>query len=861
MRNNITGMLATVRDGLEFALTSAGASANLVLSDCRAAVCAAGETLERELSAKRFSLRYRRRIDALREAFDILLTDIDDARAIDDAAGRIFKGVSELTKELNAEKEVKKEIVFLPYKASMWDSLESIWEAARADERCHVSVVPIPYYDRNGRGDLAKRYCETELFPARAEAIAYEAFDIAAISPDIAYIHNPYDGGNLVTSVHPDCYSRELKKHVGTLVYVPYYASDSVPALSFAAPAAALAADILIASSEEDAAAYRRAGVRYRIAPLGSPKTDGILRMEREKPEIPEAWAKLRGKKVFFLNTSVASMLRWTDAYFQKLRALFDLFAERDDVALLWRPHPLTRATIGSMRPQLRAAYNALEVLVKKGRFGVIDLTPDMAVSLAISDAYIGDGASSLVYLYALTGKPLYILNFKMPAAPSEDALRDLLKTDLISAPCPAGGDLWVFCSGVNALCRFDFEAARAEYVSSVPDEKNRGGLYGTPAGIGGKLLLPPVLAREWALYDTETGAWEKHPIPDRYRPIVRNGACFATALETEDLVIFRPIHSTAFVKYDKASGKFEYRTDWYKKFEPHVFNAEWGLLNGCTPPIDDALFFTSPQGNILLELDIRSMKTTIHRVGDARNRYFGIAYDGECFWLSKYMPPGTRERQNAVVRLNRRTGSCKEYPLAPVTFDPLCELSDFGSVFFFEGEIWVFPYGAGEIFRIDPKTENISVFETGLPYALGDRKSPYHAYADGVAGWLYFARGDDCPAAFSRLDKCLVFLSLYDNSLLFINAATGAVRKQSLVVEGIGELLKNPDLVPPYLYGESAFLTNGDFAERVRTGAVPAFDAERAAYHRGVCANTDGSSGEKIHAFAMGYGARGARG
>ena len=36
----------------------------------------------------------------------------------------------------------KKEIVFLPYKASMWDSMESVWKAAAEDDECEVYVVP-----------------------------------------------------------------------------------------------------------------------------------------------------------------------------------------------------------------------------------------------------------------------------------------------------------------------------------------------------------------------------------------------------------------------------------------------------------------------------------------------------------------------------------------------------------------------------------------------------------------------------------------------------------------------------------------------------------------------------------------------
>ena len=59
----------------------------------------------------------------------------------------------------------KKEIVFLPYKASMWDSMESVWRAAISDEECEVYVVPIPYFERNADGTFSKYHYEGEELP------------------------------------------------------------------------------------------------------------------------------------------------------------------------------------------------------------------------------------------------------------------------------------------------------------------------------------------------------------------------------------------------------------------------------------------------------------------------------------------------------------------------------------------------------------------------------------------------------------------------------------------------------------------------------------------------------------------------
>ena len=99
------------------------------------------------------------------------------------------------------------EIVFLPYNSSMWDSLESVWMAAAADEDCDTYVVPIPYYDRSPDGTFSRYYYEGDKLPDYVPVTHYENYDIQNRWPDIVYIHNPYDQYNYVTSVDPRFYS------------------------------------------------------------------------------------------------------------------------------------------------------------------------------------------------------------------------------------------------------------------------------------------------------------------------------------------------------------------------------------------------------------------------------------------------------------------------------------------------------------------------------------------------------------------------------------------------------------------------------------------------------------------------------
>ena len=50
--------------------------------------------------------------------------------------------------------ETKVEVVFFPYKASMWDCMESVWRLLKEDSAFECHVVPIPYYEKDENVDL-----------------------------------------------------------------------------------------------------------------------------------------------------------------------------------------------------------------------------------------------------------------------------------------------------------------------------------------------------------------------------------------------------------------------------------------------------------------------------------------------------------------------------------------------------------------------------------------------------------------------------------------------------------------------------------------------------------------------------------
>jgi len=363
--------------------------------------------------------------------YDNLFHSIQNA--IEDNAN-IPKGALSLSEELferiigktEAENDFKKEIFFLPYQASMWDSLESVWKATREDENCIAYVMPIPYCDRNPDGSVREWHCERDKFPPYVPTLDWKQVDLKAIHPDVIYFHNPYDNINFITSVESRYYSYNLRECTDKLIYIPYFILEEPCTVEgiehFITTPGVVNADKVIVQSEAMRDIYidvltkrtnqhDRAYWEARISGAGSPKIDKVLTSEKEDFEMPEKWLKLiQGKKVILYNTSVGATLTNAVKVCDKLRYVFDFFRNRDDVVLWWRPHPLMKSTLHSMKPQFEAEYIALEKQYIEEGFGIYDDSPDLYRAICWSDAYYGDG-SSVLSLYRVTGKPMMIEN------------------------------------------------------------------------------------------------------------------------------------------------------------------------------------------------------------------------------------------------------------------------------------------------------------------------------------------------------------------------------------------------------------------------------------------------------------------
>lgn len=328
--------------------------------------------------------------------------------------------IEKLKRVISSESVFK--VAFMPYKASMWDSLESIWMAADKDKRCEAAVVPITYYELGSDGKPVRKVNERDDFPEYVPCLDDDIYSLEDELPDIIYIHNPYDDFNKVTRVESRYYSYNLKKYCRKLVYIPYHKwVDGVSIPSFRQ--GMYIADYSVMNSVDAVERYvntadeyaefagmeiseAREVLRKKFINLGSPEVDKVVSMNEDTVPLPDEWrSKISKSRVNVLyNTTLDEILRAGNL--DKVKETLDFVKDNSDRAfVIWRPHPLTRQTIVSMLPDLLGEYDELVDEFTHGDYGVFDNNASMYYAMFWTDMYYGFNTSSLTELYKYTGK------------------------------------------------------------------------------------------------------------------------------------------------------------------------------------------------------------------------------------------------------------------------------------------------------------------------------------------------------------------------------------------------------------------------------------------------------------------------
>ena len=525
------------------------------------------------------------------------------------------------------------EMVFLPYKVSMWDSLESVWKMAEEDPDCDAYVVPIPYFEKNAAGELAVEHYEGERFPEYVPIVHYMDYDMAGHKPDVVFIHNPYDQYNYVTSIHPAYYISELKKYANKVAYIPYYVSAEANPDSeevrkqkegFILTPGVLHSDFVFVQSESIKRLYVNVleknisgvGREYwenKIFGLGSPKLDRVHNTKRDDSRLHKEWKSLifdkqgKRKKVIFYNTSVSDLLNHENML-EKIEDTLDFFKKNREYTLWWRPHPLYESTIVSMRPELLKTYKSIVEGYKSEGWGIFDEGEDLEWAIAETDGYYGDG-SSVVQLYLEAGKPVLYQDTRV-----KNSVEDGVHIPIWpSAFYVDGDDIWFVHGKMSLLMKYCMKTQSLDEVELIPEDCFfQESLYRAIYKDKDRIYLIPCWARKIVIFDIEKKAFTSIQLDEieKYKDVT----LFCKCIKINNSLYCIPDSYRSIVKIELQSQKIAYiKLPLYAQLKGNIFLGDGILLN-------NEIICPWNYSNQLLVLDLEKEKTKLITAGGARN-------------------------------------------------------------------------------------------------------------------------------------------------------------------------------------------------------------------------------------------------
>lgn len=622
---------------------------------------------------------------------------------------------------------IRREVVFLPYKASMWDSLESAWSEAKADKESNVYVIPIPYYDKNPDGSFREMHYEGEQYPENVEVTDWKNYSIEERRPDEIYIHNPYDAANRVTSVEPRFYASNLKKYTDKLVYIPYFVLEEIrpdehekinAMKHFCLLPGVIHATQVIVQSEnmrqiyinELMAAFRKNRIEInrkyledRIIGAGSPKIAKALHTKKDEVQIPADWVKIiqrpdgSWKKVLFYNTGVNALLSYGERWLKKIEYVFDEFkACQEEIAFLWRPHPLTRATIIAQMPHVLTRYSELEERYREEGWGIYDDTANLNRAIAISDIFYGD-KSSISRLFEENRKKVILQNVDICNTHTKNLI-DVY--DIIGE----NGKKYFTSKHRNGLFCYHSATGSAELLQRFQTKGiEEDFLYMVGYQVNNLVIFAPYVADNLAIYDLKEKKMQYlydgrlnaariiRIIEYQKKLFLINESSIARSfvLDMEHMELLKL--SEAYGLQEEALDKISIR--YYRDI--------------CV--VEDSFYIPGEENDCVIEFNMKEGSVRVHRISSSDITYATIAHDGNAFWLAG--------DQNTIVRWDGANGT-----------ETLCELPAgfmihahktvkdyFACSLYINGYVYIFPLIANMIIRVNVSSKEIEVVRDGL--------------------------------------------------------------------------------------------------------------------------------------------------
>ncbi len=337
--------------------------------------------------------------------------------------GELSDFIEDFSRLIGEELQERKQVVFVPYKASLWGSMESVWQAAMEDENTVVFVVPALYYYKNADGSAKtdEPHYETEGYPENVPITFYEDYNFQENHPDLIIIQCPYDEYNYGMTLHPFFYAKNLGKYTDRLVYIPAFVVDEIgpggerareTLKTYCNTPGVVYADLVIVQSEQMKQTYvelltefagenTRAVWEQKIVGSGSPLYDRKAVL-KEAIAIPEQWRQRiekpdgSWKKVILYSTSASAILHYGQDMLDQMKRVCSVFrTHQDEIALLWLPDLNAKQILQNSHELWKQYQQFVQEYCQDG-WGIYVGSPEKEQALQICDACYGTSADIL---------------------------------------------------------------------------------------------------------------------------------------------------------------------------------------------------------------------------------------------------------------------------------------------------------------------------------------------------------------------------------------------------------------------------------------------------------------------------------
>lgn len=433
--------------------------------------------------------------------------------------------------------------------------------------------------------------------------------------------------------------------------------------------------------------------------------------MEKEKG-LPEDWReRIRGKKVFFYNTSIGNLLNGGEKHINKIAHVLETFRIHKEVTLWWRPHPLELSTVESMRPELATKYKALRRRYEEEGWGILDTSADVNRAIAISDAYYGDW-SSVMHLYQKTGKPILI---------SDDVVKDGICIQIMDMLFYKK-KLWFVAQNCNLLFNMDTKSNEIELIGKIPcDNILCSSMINEVIREGDNLIFIPANASSVIKYNISTRKFLFCDVGEN-----KQSKYIGCAKIGEHCYLI-PAYENKVLKYNMNENKIE-------KEIPIVIQSITMKCRRRTLVDEKYFYFVCEKSNIIGKYDTSSDKIEYVHLDEKNNYIYFIEKYKENYWVIS-------QNYITILDLNLKYEAVLAFPKEFVSEEIL-----FIDYIKDEKMLYLLPYLSNMILAVNMETKSI--------VSINGKKDYAKKY---VCGSIL----DRSIYAFSNYDNCLYEMSL----------------------------------------------------------------------------------------------------